>query len=76
MIHDFLYRYAPVDPRTKQACTRARADAILEEACENCDDRYTQREAIYLGVRIGGWWPFWQYRRAHRKAVHRAERTA
>src|SRR5678810_817023 len=28
-VHDLLYRYAPVDPRTKRACTRARADAIL-----------------------------------------------
>lgn len=64
IIHDFLYRYAPTDPVTGVACTQARADAILREACENCDDRPTQRWAIWSGLRLGGWWTWRKYRKA------------
>lgn len=62
-IHDYLYHFAPVDPHTGQRCTQARADSILREACENCDDRFTQRWAIYLGLRLGGWVAWRNYRR-------------
>lgn len=62
-VHDFLYHYAPVDPTTGRYCTQARADSILREACENCDDRFTQRWAIYLGLRLGGWVAWRNYRR-------------
>ncbi len=62
MVHDALYHFAPIDPTTGKRCTRARADSILLEACENCDDRFTQRWAIYLGVRSGGWKPWNEYR--------------
>jgi hypothetical protein len=68
IVHDFLYRFAPVDPLTKQACTQARADAILKEACENCDDRFTQRWAIFLGLKCGGWWTWRRYRKADANA--------
>lgn len=68
IVHDFLYQYAPSDPRTKQSCTRERADQILREACENCDDRVTQRSAIYAGVRLGGWVPWRRYRKAEVRA--------
>ena len=63
IIHDFLYRYAPGDPATGQPCTQGRADAILREACENCDDRFTQRWTIWLGLRLGGWVAWRRYRR-------------
>lgn len=64
IIHDFLYRFAPTDPQTGVACTQQRADAVLREACENCDDRFTQRWAIYLGLRAGGWLTWRRYRKA------------
>lgn len=67
IVHDFLYQHAPADPTTGRYCTQARADSILREACENCDVRLTQRWAIYLGLRIGGWWTWWKYRHDDRQ---------
>jgi hypothetical protein len=69
MVHDFLYHYAPVDSTTGRYVTQARADAILREACENCDDRFTQRWAIYLGLRVGGWIQWRKYRRQEQAAA-------
>lgn len=54
VVHDFLYNKAPIDPMTDKRCTQARADSIIKEACENCDNRTSQRWAIYLGLRAGG----------------------
>ncbi len=62
-VHDLLYRLAPIDPTTGKRCTQARADHILREACENCDDRFTQRWAIYLGLRAGGFVAWSNYRK-------------
>lgn len=61
MIHDYLYKHAPFDQFLKR-CSRGRADSILKEACENCDDRSSQRWMIYWGVRSGGWKPWNRYR--------------
>jgi hypothetical protein len=62
IIHDFLYHYAPVDPTTGARCTQARADYIIREACENCDDRFTQRWVIFLGLKAGGFKAWGNYR--------------
>lgn len=61
IIHDYLYKHAPFD-HLMVACSRLRADYILREACENCDDRFSQRWMIYWGVRSGGWKPWNKYR--------------
>jgi Protein of unknown function (DUF1353) len=63
IIHDYLYHYAPVDPLNGIRCTQARADYILREACENCDDRFTQRWAIFLGLKAGGFVTWNKYRK-------------
>lgn len=63
IIHDELYQHAPIDPTTGKPCTQARADYILREACENCDDRFTQRWAIYLGLKAGGFVTWNRYRK-------------
>lgn len=68
IVHDFLYRLAPTDPVTGVACTQARADSVLREACENCDNRLTQRWAIYLALRAGGWVAWNRYRKAEADA--------
>jgi len=62
IVHDFLYHYAPIDPMTGKPCTQARADSIIREACEDVDDRLTQRWAIYLGLRVGGFMAWHEYR--------------
>lgn len=62
IIHDWLYQRAPFDPTTNRRVTQARADSILREACENCDDRFTQRWTIYLGLRVGGFVTWNRYR--------------
>lgn len=69
IIHDFLYRFAPHDPTTNHYCTQARADQILREACENCDDRFSQRWAIFVGLKLGGWLTWRKYRRAAEQAA-------
>jgi Protein of unknown function (DUF1353) len=63
IVHDYLYHFAPLDPRTGRWCTQARADSIIREACENVDDRFTQRWAIYLGLRLGGFVAWRKYRK-------------
>jgi hypothetical protein len=63
IVHDKLYQDAPIDPITGERCTQARADYILREACENCDDRFTQRWAIFLGLKIGGFKAWNNYRK-------------
>lgn len=68
IVHDHLYRDAPIDPLTGRRCTQGRADTILREACENCDDRFTQRWAIYLGLKIGGFVTWNRYRSKEKKA--------
>lgn len=50
IVHDYLYAI--------QDRTRAQADAIFLEAMKACRVRYTQRYAMYWGVRIGGWVPW------------------
>lgn len=62
VVHDWLYKNAPIDPRTGKPITQQRADEILREACENCDDRLTQRWTIYLGLRAGGFVAWNNYR--------------
>lgn len=67
VIHDWLYQKAPIDPRTGKPVTQQRADEILREACENCDDRLTQRWTIYLGLRAGGFVAWNNYREKENK---------
>jgi uncharacterized protein DUF1353 len=62
IVHDWLYQKAPVDPVTGKRCTWSRADSVLREACEDVDDRFTQRWTIYLGLRAGGWVTWRRYR--------------
>ena len=69
IVHDYLYQRAPLDEVRGTRCTQARADHILREACENVDDRFTQRWAIYLGLRLGGWVAWRRYRRAESEQV-------
>jgi hypothetical protein len=59
VIHDYLYHmrgHVPLDispPRTRNEC-----DKIFAEALEVCGVNWIKRNAMYLGVRSGGWW-FW-----------------
>ncbi len=55
VLHDWLYATAPVD--------RARADALFLEAMGVLGVRWSQRWALYLGVRLGGWLAWRRHRR-------------
>ncbi len=72
IVHDFLYKFAPVDPVTGLACTQGRADRVIREGCENCDDRWTRRQAIYAALRTGGWVAWNRYRKAEADAKRAA----
>lgn len=50
IIHDYLY--------TIRDRSRAEADAIFLEAMKESGVRWTQRRAMYLGVRMGGWFAY------------------
>lgn len=54
VLHDWLYATAPV--------SRSRADSLFLEAMAVLQVRWTQRWALYLGVRIGGWVAWSQHR--------------
>jgi hypothetical protein len=60
--HDLLYRLAPADPRTGRRVTQAAADAVMLEAMEDLGVRWTQRYAIWAGLRLGGWVTWRRYR--------------
>lgn len=47
IIHDYLY--------TIKDRSRSAADAIFLEAMKESGVRWTQRQAMYLAVRVGGW---------------------
>lgn len=55
VLHDFLYKTAPV--------SRARADALFLEAMGVLGVRWSQRWALYLGVRVGGWAAWAEHRK-------------
>ena len=50
ILHDYLF--------VIQDRPRAEADALFQEAMEACGVRWTQRKAMYLAVRAGGWMPW------------------
>lgn len=64
-LHDWLYRtqFNNID--------RVLADAILLEAMRVLGVRVAARLAIYLGVRLGGWWTYRKYRRAAAAALRK-----
>lgn len=47
VLHDYLYTVQPV--------SRARADALFLEAMESLGVSWWKRNAMYAGVRAGGW---------------------
>lgn len=47
VLHDYLYKIGALD--------RKQADLLFLEAMEVLKVRYSQRYALYWGVRIGGW---------------------
>lgn len=47
ILHDWLYEMQP--------CERAEADRLFLSAMADSGVRWTQRWAMYLGVRVGGW---------------------
>lgn len=55
VLHDWLY--------WEGLTTRAEADAYFLEAMRDCGTALWQRVLIYMGVRIGGWWTWNNYRR-------------
>ena len=55
ILHDYLYE--------SQTYGRRKCDDLFLEAMKSSGVRYTQRMAMYIGVRIGGWVP-WNKRKA------------
>lgn len=63
VVHDWLYQ-------TREAGThrvwRADADSVLLEGMQVLEVRWSQRWAIYAGIRLGGWVAWNKYRKAER----------
>jgi Protein of unknown function (DUF1353) len=62
IVHDYLYKYAPRDPRTGARVTQAAADRIKLEGDAVLGERWSRRWAMYLGLRAGGWVTWRRYR--------------
>lgn len=58
VLHDYLYQFAP------NRITRADADRLLRQAMGTVGVPAWQRFLIYAGVRLGGWKPWADCRRA------------
>lgn len=50
ILHDWLYEKQPMD--------REQCDQLFLEAMEDCGVGWLLRQAMYAGVRIGGWLPW------------------
>jgi len=50
ILHDWLYE--------TQQCSRAESDRLFLDAMEDSGVRWTQRRAMWAGVRAGGWLPW------------------
>jgi hypothetical protein len=74
LIHDSAYQCAlPEDAsiwRAMRSEDRKAADDVYLEAMEGEEDK--QREAIYRGVRLGGWWAWYRHARKNRAEMERA----
>lgn len=60
VIHDWLYKSGKV--------SRAEADLILLDLMERLGVSWIKRQAIYRGVRLGGWVAWRKYRKAEKPA--------
>lgn len=60
VVHDYLY---DVQEIAGVQISRRLADAIFLEAMVDEGVRPAARYAIWLGVRVGGWLPWWRHRR-------------
>jgi hypothetical protein len=72
IVHDWLYRQRVItDVVAKKArlCERIEADRVLLEGMRVLGVRWTQRAAVYAGVRVGGWMAWRQARRRELAAV-------
>lgn len=65
VLHDFLYAYA----ETFLDMTRAKADALMNEAMAAEWFRDSGRRVVYRGVRIGGWKAWRDHRREASEGV-------
>ena len=70
VVHDDLYSTGNVNGTP---ITRKQADDVLAEAMRAANVDPDRARLIYLGVRVGGWYPWWKYRRAERQ--HGANRS-
>lgn len=55
VLHDFLYHTG--------LRSRLVSDAIFMEAMEVVGVGFIRRKILYRGVRLGGWWAWWEHRR-------------
>jgi hypothetical protein len=58
VIHDYLYKY--------NTCTRAEADAVLDEASASLGEPWWRRQLMWTAVRVGGWVPWNRYRKGEK----------
>ena len=64
VVHDYLYRRAPLIGTPPRPITRAEADAVFLEAMQATGIPAWRRRLMYAAVRAGGWRPWGQYRQA------------
>lgn len=66
VVHDYLYALGGFFDRrgVLVEIDRKEADDVLKEAMAALMVDADRAEAIYLGVRLGGWWPWGKYRKA------------
>lgn len=64
VLHDFLYRYSRTD--AGKVLTRSECDGIFLTALEIEGSGAVERHALWIGVRMGGWAPYGNYRKLGR----------
>lgn len=67
VVHDWLYANGSIGPKgglVSRPVARATADAVLREAMASLLVDAERAELIYMGVRVGGWYPWRKYRKA------------
>lgn len=69
VVHDYLYQHGGGFRVNGRPLERVDADRVLAEACAVCGVSRIKRWAIFAGVRVGGWLPWREARKAETAGV-------
>jgi hypothetical protein len=72
-MHDDLYERRPIDPHTRAPVEKKRADQLYRDGAIAEGLNEGKAKIFYSGLRAGGWFTWWSYRRADKRNARKNE---